>query len=268
MSILEVKNIQKSFGKVSVLNDISFTLEEDPAAFGQQIVQGAIGHIAVGGKIAGSRLSHLALACFENLDVIVILVGVNLVEYDLTGSHTVPALGIVGSALDDTLVFSALDNFLGVVKVFFQLFLMLGRFQRFGNILDRCRGLLFVVCADIHVVVGYRIVGGYGAHTVASDESILAGATSNHAKYSIPPGITISGVSAVPKCGNELFPGKQLPEGEVFCKAQVFPQLFSIDVNILGFKHSPDKSNQRMLFRTGSGCVCFNQLDIAQDFRR
>jgi len=31
MSILEVKNIEKSFGKVSVLNDISFTLEEGQA---------------------------------------------------------------------------------------------------------------------------------------------------------------------------------------------------------------------------------------------
>ena len=31
MSILEVKNIQKSFGKVSVLNDISFTLEAGQA---------------------------------------------------------------------------------------------------------------------------------------------------------------------------------------------------------------------------------------------
>ena len=138
---------------------VILALKQDAPGLGQLIVQGTVGDVAVGSKVPNTRLVYLAQAGDENLDIVVVLVGVYLVEDDFSGAHAVSASGVVGAALHDALVLPALDQLLGVVEVFFQLGFVLWRLQHLHQVPAWLSGLILVVGANIHVVVAHRIVG-------------------------------------------------------------------------------------------------------------
>ena len=138
---------------------VLLAVEQDAAAPLQVVVQGAVAHLAVGSEDPHPRLGHLALTGDKDGDVVVVFKLVHLIEHHHARPHPVPALGVVGAALDDAFVGPALHQLFGVVVVFFQLAFKAGRFQHFGDVPHRGDGLFLVVGADVDVVMGHLVVG-------------------------------------------------------------------------------------------------------------
>ena len=242
-------------------------LEQDPPPPGQIVVQRPVVYLAVGGEDPHPGLGNLPLAGDKDLDVVVILKGVDLVEHHLAGAHAVPALGVVGPAPHHALVPPALDQLLGVVVVPAQLGLPLRALQHLGQILHRRHRLLLVVGADVHVVVAHRVVGGQGTGPVKGNQPVLAGAPAHHGQQGLPPGRAVRPVGAVPQGQNKLLPGEKLLKREVFGQAQIVPQLLGVYPDVLLGEHPPHIGGQRVLLRAGPGLVSLHALQIPQHFR-
>ena len=188
------------------------------------------------GKDAHPRLGHFALSGDEHRNVVVVGELVHLVEHHHTGPHTVPALGVVGAAFDDALVFPALHHLLGVVEKAVQFFLVFGSLEDFGHVLQGRHCLLLVVGTDVYVVVGDGIVWRNHAETHKTDQAVLAGAAAHHVERCFKPWETFGVVGAKPEADNKLLPGEKFFEWEVFGKAQVVSQPLLVDYQILSVK--------------------------------
>ena len=122
-----------------------------------------------------------------------------LIKDHFAGPQAVPTLRIVGVALHDALVFPPLDDLLGVVIVPVQFLLPLGSFQHLHQIQLGPLGLVLVVGAHVHIVVGHRIVRRDGAGTVKGNKPVFSGAPSHQCKNRLPPGpLAFSPVGAIP----------------------------------------------------------------------
>ena len=246
---------------------VRLVFKKDPAPLRQLVIQRAVIDMAVGGKVTGTGIFHFALSGDKDLDVVVGLILVDFVENDLAGAHTVTALGVVGASLHHAFVFPTLDQLFGVVIVLVQLAFPLGALQNLQQILDRPRGLLLIVGTDIHVIPGAFAVRRNGAGAVKSDQAVLAGTASHHAKEGVPAGHPVRGVCTIPQRDHELLPGKQL-ERKVPLQPHVFFQLRQIHRQVFFRKALSDVGHQGVLLGTGSGVVRLHQLDVFQDLRR
>ena len=98
----------------------------------------------------------------------------DFVKNRLAAAHPVAAFGVVCAPLDASFVFSPLYDFLCVVEEFVQLRLVSWAFQSLYHIQRGALCLLFVVGADVHIIVPHRVVRRYRGKRIKSDGSILA----------------------------------------------------------------------------------------------
>ena len=133
---------------------------------------------------------------------------------------------------------------------------------------DRAKGLFLVVRADVDVIARDPVVRRDQGDGLEGDRSVLARASTDHAKQVWPPWeLAVPPVGAVMEDDDELLPGEQLLEREILGQAEIMVGLIGVDIDVLILETIEDMIDEGLDLFVGAELSGLNEVNKVLNMR-